>query len=483
MITIVYTVDKESDMVEVSAGNNAENGITPKLSQAWAGHTASVRNRYDRSFINQFGVHCSICGIEPDQVSDEVMAIFEILAVKDGRTPSRAKQLRRDVTNAWNKQSETQPDWPPIKLTLVNSRPPASVSIADLPKSFGNDLELFVGRSGRKSLFDTTSLKALSPASQYDRRQKILLMVNILIQSGVDPRSIKGLRDLVTPEARIIILGTLWQRSNEEANAHFYNLARILTQIAKHWVKVPEDELAMFKAAEANLRPAKAGMTPKNEARLRVLTASSNIRKLVGLPQQVIDNLDQSRPSILDAVEVQSAIAIAILLIAPIREKNLAALDIELNLHRVRDEEWFLIIPKQEVKNKEDLTFPIPRAIVELIKIYLDVYRPLLLKKPSNKIFISLNGKPKTPAELGAQLPKFIMRHTGLVMNVHLFRHFAAYLYLKTNPGHYEPVRHLLAHKDIATTIRFYTKLEQIESFRHYDSVIDSYRKDVPHAP
>jgi tripartite-type tricarboxylate transporter receptor subunit TctC len=27
--------------------------------------------------------------------------------------------------------------------------------------------------------------------------------------------------------------------------------------------------------------------------------------------------------------------------------------------------------------------------------------------------------------------------------------------YLKANPGHYEPVRHLLAHKDIATTTRF----------------------------
>ena len=469
-------------MVEVSVGNNAGNTITPKPSQAWAGVTASVRNRYDRSFMNLFGVHCSICGIEPDQVTDDAIAAFELWAVKDGRTPSRAKQLRRDVTNAWNKMSEMQPDWPPIKLALVNSRPPASVSVADLPRSFNDELELFLGRSGRKSLFDTTSLKALSLVSQYDRRQKILLMVTILIQSGVDPRSIKGLRDLVTPEARVTILGTLWQRSSEAANAHFYNLARILTQIAKHWVKVPDDELALFKAAEANLRPEKTGMTPKNETRLRVLTAPANIHKLVNLPHQVIDRLDPSRPTVLDAVEVQSAIAIAILLIAPIREKNLAALDFAFNLHRVRDEEWYLIIPKHEVKNKEDLTFPIPQSIVELIKIYLDVYRPLLLKKPSNKLFISLNGKPKTPAEIGAQLPKFIKKHTGLEMNVHLFRHFAAYLYLKANPGHYEPVRHLLAHKDIATTTRFYTKLEQIESFRQYDSVIDNYRKDVPHA-
>jgi len=124
-----------------------------------------------------------------------------------------------------------------------------------------------------------------------------------------------------------------------------------------------------------------------------------------------------------------------------------------------------------------------PQAIVDLIKVYLDRYRPLLLKKPSTKLFISFNGRPKTPAEIGAQLPKFISRHTGLVMNVHLFRHFAAYLYLKANPGHYESVRQLLAHKDIATTVRFYTKLEQIESFRQYDTVIDSYRKEVTHAP
>ena len=469
-------------MVEDTVKQGKVITIEPSLSEAWVSHIRPIPNRYDRSFMNQLGLRCSTLGIEPWQVSDEIMAGFERWAVEDGRTPSRAKQLRRDVTKVWNRLLETQPNWPQIKLALVNSRPPASVSITDLPKTFNADLERFLTRGGRKNLFDTTGLKALSPVSQYDRQNKILLMTTILIESGVDPRSIKGLRDLVTPEAREAILGKLWERSNETANAHFYNLARILTQIAKYVAKVSEEELALFKAAEANLRPGKTGMTPKNEARLRVLTSPANIHKLVSVTNKVIASLDHSKPSVLGAVEVQSAIAIAILLIAPIREKNLAELDIESNLHRVRDEEWFLVIPKQDVKNKEDLTFPISQSIVELIKIYLGVYRPLLLKLPSTKIFISLNGKPNTPAEIGAQLPKFIKRHTGLVMNVHLFRHFAAYLYLKANPGHYEPVRQLLAHKDIATTIRFYTKLEQIESFRQYDSVIDNYRKDVTYA-
>ena len=219
-------------MVEDTVKQGKVITIEPSLSEAWVSHIRPIPNRYDRSFMNQLGLRCSTLGIEPWQVSDEIMAGFERWAVEDGRTPSRAKQLRRDVTKVWNRLLETQPNWPQIKLALVNSRPPASVSITDLPKTFNADLERFLTRGGRKNLFDTTGLKALSPVSQYDRQNKILLMTTILIESGVDPRSIKGLRDLVTPEAREAILGKLWERSNETANAHFYNLARILTQIA-----------------------------------------------------------------------------------------------------------------------------------------------------------------------------------------------------------------------------------------------------------
>jgi len=470
-------------MILVSDKQEPENGAETELLPAWSALIAPISNRYEKSFMNQFGLYCSSVGIEPVSVTDEVLAGFERWALEDGRTVSRAKQLRRDVTKAWNKCSETQAGWPQITLELIDSRPPPSVSISDLPQSFDDDLKRFLHRSTRKNLFETSRLKPLSSASRYDRQNKILLMATLLIQSGVDASLIKGLRDLVTPSARKAILGRLWDRAGEKANAHFYNLARLLMQIAKNWAKVSEEELALFKAAESNLRPEKTGMTPKNEARLRVLTNPANISKIVSLAMQVIGDLDHATPTVLDAVEVQSAIAIAILLIAPIREKNLAEIDIERTLHRVRDEEWFLVIPGHDVKNKEDLTFPMPQAIVDLIKVYLDRYRPLLLKKPSTKLFISFNGRPKTPAEIGAQLPKFIKKHTGLEMNVHIFRHFAAYLYLKAHPGNYESVRQLLAHKDVSTTVRFYTKLEQIESFRQYDTVIDSYRKDVPHAP
>ena len=449
-------------------------------SSNWSHVMALIDDRYDRSFVNQLRKYCEPRGIEPWQVNNEILDAFIDELLRNGKNPSRAKQARRDLSKTWNRMASTKPGWPQIKLDLIDSRPPTVASQADLPQSFSEDLSNFLDRSAPKKLFEKSNFKRLSPASQNDRRQKILLMVSILIQSGVDPATIRSLADLVSPHAREVILGTLWRRSDEQPNAHFFNLARLLSLIAKHWAKVPPDELEKFKAAEANLRPEHSGMTEKNERRLRILANPTNTRKIVRLPFEVISALDHTKPTIRSAIEVQSAIAVMTLLIAPIREKNLAALDIDINLHQVRDTEWFLVIPAKDVKNKQDLTFPISKDIIDLFKIYLKIYRPLLEKNPSKKLFISLNGREKTANEMGAQLPKFIKKHTGLVMNVHLFRHFAAYLYLKANPGHYEPVRQLLGHKDIKTTYRFYTKLEQEEAFRQYDNIIDKLRNEEP---
>ena len=88
-------------------------------------------------------------------------------------------------------------------------------------------------------------------------------------------------------------------------------------------------------------------------------------------------------------------------------------------------------------------------------------------------LFISRYGKQKRPAQLGTQITRFISDETGLVVNVHLFRHLAGYIYLNEHPGEYEPVRQLLGHKSIKTTVEFYTGLEEASTFRRYDEILD----------
>jgi len=203
----------------------------------WSHVMVLIDDRYDRSFINLFRKHCEPRGIEPWQVTDGIVEAYTHQAISDGKSPSRAKQARRDLTKTWNRMVSTKPGWPQVKLGLIDSRPPSLALQSELSQSFLKDISNFLDRSAPKRLFEKSNFKPLSPASQNDRRQKILLMVTILIQSGVDPATIRSLADLVTPQAREVILGTLWKRSNEQPNAHFFNLARLLSLIANIGLK------------------------------------------------------------------------------------------------------------------------------------------------------------------------------------------------------------------------------------------------------
>jgi site-specific recombinase XerD len=196
--------------------------------------------------------------------------------------------------------------------------------------------------------------------------------------------------------------------------------------------------------------------------------------QLLKLPSLFLETLDISTPTLADAVRLQSALAIQIELVAPMRAKNLAALDIERQLDFVSTTQCHIIIEGDEVKNDQTLNYVLGVTFIKLYRIYVEIYRPLLLKdQKSSSLFISRTGRTKNPAELGAQMQSFIKDQIGLRMNVHLFRHLTGYIYLLHYPGQYEPVRQLLGHKDIRTTINFYVGLEEDAAFKRYGDILE----------
>ena len=470
-------------MIETAAGNNAGKAITPTPSTAWARRIAGVQNRYDRSFINQFGSHCSICGIEPDQVSDEVMAGFESWAVKDGRTPSRAKQLRREVTKAWNKLSETQPDWPPIKLTLVNRQKNLSPKLEHMPQDFVDDVEAYLAHTGGEGLFDSRKRKALRPKTKKDRQQKIMQLVAMYIRAGGKLSSITCLKDLVQPNVMRVILESMWQGGKGALNGHHHNRARALRMIAEFWAYLPPKELQPFKDAEGRFRPRQFGMTDSVRNKLRPFLNDDNCALIINLPYRVIEKLKDHPASTLDAVQVQMALACAILPNAPMRIANLGSLNLNMHFQRISGERCHIIIPADEVKNERDLDYPLGKHVIELFNLYVRVYRPLLLKgqHDDGSLFISLNGKKKTEATLSAQMTHFIKTETGFHLNPHAFRHLIGLIFLRRYPGEYEPVRQMFGHKDIKTTIKFYVGLETQDTFKRLDGILTNYSERHAH--
>ena len=94
-------------------------------------------------------------------------------------------------------------------------------------------------------------------------------------------------------------------------------------------------------------------MTPRNRARLRQFDDPENLRRLIELPRDDHSRAASTRSAELsEAIQVQSALAIAILTIAPMRIKNLASLRLGRHIVQTRPGGVrHIVIPAEEVKN------------------------------------------------------------------------------------------------------------------------------------
>ena len=155
----------------------------------------------------------------------------------------------------------------------------------------------------------------------------------------------------------------------------------------------------------------------------------------------------------------QIAAAIAILQVVPLRLGNLAKIDMRKNLI-ARGKRVYLVVPEGDTKNGEPVDFELPAATVEVIAWYVREYRPHLLRAPTDALFPGEGSGPKSAEGLGAQIKAAVFRFSGLKVNVHLFRHAGAKIFLDQRPGQYEVVRQVLRHRSIETTTSFYAGAE-----------------------
>jgi len=84
------------------------------------------------------------------------------------------------------------------------------------------------------------------------------------------------------------------------------------------------------------------------------------------------------------------AVAIELLVMAPLRMRNLTTLDIEQNLVRPgQGRALHIVIGGEEVKNGEPLDYPLPLESVDLLERYISEFRPHLTSlEPDPKAYM-----------------------------------------------------------------------------------------------
>jgi integrase len=175
------------------------------------------------------------------------------------------------------------------------------------------------------------------------------------------------------------------------------------------------------------------------------------------------------------AVTAQLAIAILILIRAPVRIQNLASIRIGINLIRPGGPgtPYMLVFPDYDVKNGVPLEFAFNEATTVLIDEYIYHHRPQLMRGFNHEwLFAGEAQGPKTTKTLSEQISDRLWKELGLEVTPHQFRHAAAYIMLKADPGNYELVRRVLGHRSITTTLNFYIGLETLEATRQFGEIV-----------
>ena len=431
---------------------------------------------YARRWASRLMHFCSAQQISPDSVNDHVAASL-LEALIEESLVLNPRERWKGILRAWNILADLLPSRSLPKLSIPNDSRTYTFPLKEFPESFQSEIEAAIKRwSGSDLLDEDAPEKPLAPATLKKRRIQLRELASGLVLSGWDIGDVNSIAVLVEVEAAKTILRFYLERAGGKKTSRIHGLAVILKTLARHTVGVEEDHYQQLASLCDRLDPKHSGMTEKNRGRLRPFDDPRNVGLILNLPKKTTDQARLNDSGIeKDALRVQWAVAVEILLMAPMRRKNLAGLHIDRHILRTRSSDGavHLVIPGVEVKNGEPLDYCLPQETTELLDTYLRDFRPRLCTPDNPWLFPGqAPDKPKSEHTLSIQIKNYIQRETGLEVHVHLFRHLAAKLFLDQNPGQYESVRRHLGHRSMETTLRAYAGMETAAASRHFDATI-----------
>jgi site-specific recombinase XerD len=175
---------------------------------------------------------------------------------------------------------------------------------------------------------------------------------------------------------------------------------------------------------------------------------------------------------------IRNGLMIVILALCPLRIKNFAALEIGRTFKLVNGS-WWIVLPKSETKTKSPEERRIPQRFNDLIALYLNQSRPVLMKsgKSTNALWISsTTGLQFTTKNLGTLISKITLQTVGVDVSPHLFRAAAA----TTAAIHGANTPHLasgvLGHKDPRVTENHYILATGLQAAEVYGEIIRQIR-------
>jgi integrase len=294
--------------------------------------------------------------------------------------------------------------------------------------------------------------------------------------AGVPLDTLRTLADVVRPDNVDHGLAQHERRFGGEKRRHLGQVMRVVCLVARHWVRLPPEEVAEMWSWTKDVSVLRHGMTAKNKALLLSLCDPQALARLLGLAPKVMrEVLSKPRIREADAVRAQVAFAVALLLNAPARIGNIASIHLDRHVRRIgsgKEERVVLEFPGAEVKNGRDLSYPLLDSTKELLELYLARIRPKLANDPKNRwLFPGEGQSAKGSALLSEQIGDLTEEIVGFRITAHQFRHILATLHYSRSGHDAATVARALGN-DEATVRQFYAFLSQEEALRSWNETL-----------
>ena len=459
------------------AGHGARGQWQAPLTPGWQLLDLDLNN-YQRASLRRLMRFCSAQCIAPADVDDMVLTDFHTALETDG-TIRRPRVKAQSAARVWNQCRGNVLGWPQRTLAVPTYRETYTLDWSTFPYSFRADAEAFLRRLGEDGdlLAADGPPRALTDKTIRTRRYQIRQFASALVHKGVGVDAIRSLGDLVRLERYRLGLRFFLDRNGGASSPMIADLAYALKVVARHWVKVDDAGLASMRTICGQLGKTLPGhgMTDKNRLRLAPFDDPAVMGRFLTLPMVEMPELARQPITRRSAAQASYLAALAILIAAPMRIKNIATLDLERHLRWVPDGERLVLeifVPANEVKNRQPLQFRITEPFASVVHSYHQYFWPRLAGPGTTALFPSHDGQPKRADTLSKQISRLVHDRVGIEFNPHLMRHLAAKISHKARPGDYESIRRLLGHVSSDTTFNTYEGLETSAATEAYDRLL-----------
>ena len=437
--------------------------------------------RHDRDVLAPFLRFLRAKEIHLREVGDARLDAYAQFRAESQFRPLRATTLRK-IARLWSRLAAKEPT---LELRpLDGPRQPTFTkgpALNEFPERLIEDIETYLeiiakphrdanGRRRRGCARTTLEM----------RRREIVASARAAVAAGVPIGQLSSMRALLEPATAEKILEHYWTQNGKEPRTFTIELAGRFVSIAKLMKFLSEDDVQLLEDHRHTLeqyRPLER-FTEKNFALVRRVLAPGVWVKVRDLPRAMLERARAERftKPILAATSAQMAVAIRILVMAPIRIKNLGSIRLEENLVRSGGpgSRYRLTFDEHVVKNRLRLEIPLDEETTRIIDEYIDLHRPSLMRgRNHNCLFPGTRAEHKLIRGLGDQIKKRLWKELGLEMTPHQFRHAAGAIYLRHNPGDFETLSRILGHRSSRITVQYYSALQGPEAARRFGELIN----------